>query len=278
MTPPAAAAAPARARTLTPGRAPTTAPRSPRRVSGPARRETATPRRRAELDGGGLVLGALAALHRLSSHRAVDRLIRGRTWIFIVTFALIGIVTLQLGLLKLNAGIGRSLERGAVLQTENAALSVENSELAAGNRVEATATRLGMELVPAGSLKFLSVGGHGELGQAAAALATPPHGVGPGQSSSEGESSSERPASSESEAAPTSEASAPAARSSESGASEAPPVSPTAATSESSETSASSSSSSSSGSAAGAARAEEGPTPSGGEAAAGGGTQSGPAG
>ena len=252
-------------------------------MSGPGRPGAAPAPRRGALLDGGLALGALAALHRVSSHRAIDRLIRGRTWIFIVTFALIGIVTLQLGLLKLNAGIGRSLERGALLQTQNAALSVENSELAAGNRVEATAARLGMELVPPGSLKFLSAGGHGDLTQAAAALATPPHAVGSGESSSEapasGESSSEQPASSESSTG--SEASASAAQSSEGSAGEAgPPAESTSASGETGATQttpAASSPPSSTGSGAGAPAGEE-TRAGGGEAAPGGGTQSGPAG
>ena len=68
-------------------------------------------------------------------------------WIGIVAFALIGIVTLQLGLLKLNSGIGRALEREGSLQRENATLSVENSELATGARVESQAAQLGMQLV-----------------------------------------------------------------------------------------------------------------------------------
>ena len=57
---------------------------------------------------------------------------------------------MQLVVLELNAGIGRALERQAQLQRENAALSIENSELAAGERVESQAARLGMELVPRG--------------------------------------------------------------------------------------------------------------------------------
>ncbi len=66
--------------------------------------------------------------------RCSTALIRGRAWIGLVAFALIGIVTLQLGLLQLNSGIGRALEREARLQRENAALSIENSELASGEQ------------------------------------------------------------------------------------------------------------------------------------------------
>jgi hypothetical protein len=103
----------------------------------------------------------------------LDRLIRGRIWIALVAFALIGIVTLQLGLLKLNAGIGHALQREASLQRENAALSIENSELAAGDVVESSAGRLGMEVVPVGALRFLTARPGSDAHRAAGALGTP---------------------------------------------------------------------------------------------------------
>jgi len=177
MTPPAAAAAPAvgRARPAAPSR-PRTAPR-PRRVSGPARRpQTATPHEQQRSERG-LALGLLAALNSLQRPRLLDRLIAGRTWIALVAFALIGIVTLQLLLLTLNGDIGRALEREALLQRENAAMSIEDSELAAGERVEAQASHLGMQLVPAGALRFLDATPPGVLGRAAAALSAPLQGT-----------------------------------------------------------------------------------------------------
>jgi hypothetical protein len=168
MTPPAAAAAPA----VRPRRP--TAPRGPRRVSGPARSRVAPSPARTRTTGRdtGLLLGLLSALEGLAQHRLLDRLIRGRTWIAIVAFALIGIVTLQLGLLKLNGGIGHALEREALLQSQNAALSIENSELAAGQRVETRAAHLGMAFAPSGSLHFLSASSHGAVAKAAAALSS----------------------------------------------------------------------------------------------------------
>jgi cell division protein FtsL len=115
----------------------------------------------------------LGAAQRLERHRLLDRLIAGRAWIALVAFALIGIVTLQLGLLELNASVGRSLERAAALQRENAALAIENSELAAGGRVESLASRLDMELVPMGALRFLTVDPGVDASRAAAALSAP---------------------------------------------------------------------------------------------------------
>ncbi|HEX5852749.1 MAG TPA: hypothetical protein VFY36_06635, partial [Solirubrobacteraceae bacterium] len=168
-----------RARSAAPARPLTTAPR-PRRVSGPARKPSRTaPRRRSAEVEGGLALAALATLRSIDRHPLLDRLIGGRTLIVVVAFALIGIVTLQLSLLKLNAGIGRTLEQQASLQNENAALSIENSELAAGDRVEASAARLGMELVPVGSLRSLTPRPRLDAARAASALSTPVHEAAP---------------------------------------------------------------------------------------------------
>ncbi len=121
----------------------------------------------------GIALGLIEALGRLSQHRLLDRLLRGRASIALVAFALIGIVTMQLGLLKLNAGIGRALEHEALLQRENAALSIENSEMAAGERVELQAAHLGMGLVSPGALHFLAARPTIDASRGAAALSTP---------------------------------------------------------------------------------------------------------
>jgi cell division protein FtsL len=172
VSPPAASSA-ARAAPLAPGRP--FAPPRPRRVSGPLRVPARNaPARRAVADSGGLVLGLLGMLEALSSHRLLDRLIRGRMWIGIVAFALIGIVTLQLGLLKLNSSIGHALEAESQLQRENAALSIENSELAGGNRVESQAERLGMRLTSVGGLQFHESHARSDVPQAAAALRETP--------------------------------------------------------------------------------------------------------
>jgi cell division protein FtsL len=121
------------------------------------------------------VLGLLGAIGSLAGQGAIDRLIRGRIWIGVIAFALIGIVTLQLLVLQLNANIGRALVREAQLQRGNAALSIEDSELAGGERVEARAARLGMQLVPVGSLRFLTSYPSADIARAAAALRTPVH-------------------------------------------------------------------------------------------------------
>ena len=175
MTPPAASAAAAAPaihprRTTGPRRAPAT--RRPRRVSGPARGRAGSisAGARPEVRVWTGPLRAAGVAEAVATHRLLDRLIRGRVWIGVIAFALIGIVTMQLVLLKLNAGIGRSLVREALLQRENATLSAENSEEAAGEQIEAQAARDGMELIPAGALRFLTSHASSDVGKAAAAL------------------------------------------------------------------------------------------------------------
>jgi len=170
MTPPPSAAAAQPARRLAPPR-PRTVPARPRRISGPARpgHRTAPPLQ----DRDGFVVGLVGAAETISSHPILDRLIRGRLWIGIVAFALIGIVALQLALLKLNSGIGVSLERQAGLQTAIAALRIENSELASGTRVESQAAQLGMSPSGVSSLHFLSASPEADVARAAQVLRTP---------------------------------------------------------------------------------------------------------
>jgi hypothetical protein len=175
MTPPAAsaaAAAPAIAprRTNSPWRAPAT--RKPRRVSGPARAGSNHPASHRTRGWSGPA-HAVGLAEAVATHRLLDRLIRGRVWIGVIAFALIGIVTMQLVLLKLNAGIGRSLVRETLLQRENATMSAENSEVAAGEQVEVQAEHAGMELIPEGALRFLTAHPASDVSKAAAALSAP---------------------------------------------------------------------------------------------------------
>ncbi len=213
MSPPAGAAAPAvhRGRTVAPGR-PRVVPRGPRRISGPTRRP-ARPGEQSAQHERGLAADVIALVGGFPSER-LDRLIRGRSWIALIAFALIGIVALQLMLLKLNAGIGRSLERESLLQRQNAALSIESSELAAGNRVETQAAALGMELVPVSSLRFLSANPRADATRAASALKARAQAPTTGsEQPTSGETSSETPASSESSlasSAPTTDSEGPA--------------------------------------------------------------------
>jgi hypothetical protein len=98
---------------------------------------------------------------------------RSRIWIGVVAFALIGIVAMQLWLLKLNGGIGRAIEHEGLLQRVNATLSAENSSDSAGDLVEQQALANGMSIVPPGALRFLHTHGPVDERLAAARLAQP---------------------------------------------------------------------------------------------------------
>jgi hypothetical protein len=190
----------------------------PRRVSGPARRKADEGRVGGRSKGEtGLAVGLLARLDALSRHRALG----GRTWIGLVAFALIGIVTLQLGLLKLNAGIGRALEHEAVLQRENAALSIENSEMGTSARITSWAAREGMEPVPMGALRFLEVRPLIDVARGAAALSGSAHAAAAGSAEASGAGSSQ--------AAATSASAGPAEQSSAQAASTSTSIEPAAA-------------------------------------------------
>ena len=122
----------------------TIAPRTARRVSGPVtRRPVAVP--------GGAVVGrqtAFARVRALPDSRWLDRALRGRLWIWRLGVALLGVVGMQVTLLKLNSGIGRAVETSVTLERQNAALEASIARLSDTNRVQVGAAGLGM-LVPA---------------------------------------------------------------------------------------------------------------------------------
>jgi hypothetical protein len=91
-------------------------------------------------------------------------------WIAVLAVGLIGIVTAQLVVLRLNTSIGRSLTRAAALQRENATSAIVNSEAGSGETIEAQAARLGMHAVPPGELQFMRAAGRGRAQAAAQAL------------------------------------------------------------------------------------------------------------
>jgi cell division protein FtsL len=172
---------------------------------------------------GGIALGLIGALAGLSRNRRLDRLIRGRGWIALVAFALIGIVAMQLWVVKLNVGIGRALEHQATLQREDSALSIEDSSLSSGERVERLAAAQGMVIASPAALHFETSDGPLDVRLAAAALARPV--AAPSASGAAGVQSAAAPTAETESAAPSS--SAATAASAASGANEAPNATPT---------------------------------------------------
>ena len=143
-------AAPGAAPARTPLRRPV-APRLPRRKSGPAhpntRRRPTTARRRS----------LLARLLALPDHRLVDRLVRGRVWIPLIGFLLIGIVAMQVSMLKLNAGIGADAQRISTLERVNGELRAAQAQAESGDRIQRAAEKLGMVMPAPDQVEYLKV-------------------------------------------------------------------------------------------------------------------------
>ena len=169
MTPPASAAA---GRTLPRP----VAPRAPRRVSGPAARPRrgADPRRAPRaMAGDPFILRALHRTRRLSDSRLLDRLIRGRLWIPLVAAGLMGIVFMQVSMLKLNAGIGRAVQSAGTLERQNQTLRADVSHMESSSKIDAVAKSLGMvEPSTATAPNYVSASANG-LAAAAARHMTP---------------------------------------------------------------------------------------------------------
>ena len=147
MTPPPASAERLRAGVAAP--APLRLPPAPRRVSGPAQRTRPAER---PLSGfGGLVV-------RLIDHPWLERLVRGRAWIAIVATALLGIVAMQVALLRLGAQVGGQTAAVNSLVQRNAAMVATIGGLEASRGLGAPPSSLGMLYPPPGAVTYLQPG------------------------------------------------------------------------------------------------------------------------
>jgi hypothetical protein len=138
-----------------------TAPRSPRRVSGPAR--PAAPRRtsgrraaRQPVVRAPLGHRCAAFVRSLPDHSLLDRMVRGRYWIPLLGILLAGIVAMQVEVLKLNAGVGRALERTTALQSHNEQLREAVARDADDQRIERRAAAMGMVMSQPSEVQFLA--------------------------------------------------------------------------------------------------------------------------
>lgn len=139
--------------------------RHPRRTAAPSR-PRATP---GSTQNPGIALRTTGAFGRVSASALLNRVMHGRLWIGLLAFALIGIVAMQLVVLKLNTGIGDKLQREATLQRENAELGIENSEYSAESRIAPLAAATGMTFAPAGTVHYVTASPD-DLSRAASAL------------------------------------------------------------------------------------------------------------
>jgi hypothetical protein len=103
----------------------------------------------------------------------VDRLLRGRVWIWVIGLMLGGIVAMQVSLLGLNAGISRAVEESGALERQNADLEAAVAQLSSGERIQAAALAEGMVTPPAGEVAYLTAR-PGTDGERAARRMTPP--------------------------------------------------------------------------------------------------------
>jgi hypothetical protein len=158
---PSQAAARSRA-AIDPVPAPLRQPFAPRRVSGPARHPRALPRPRR----------SRGPIGRLLDAPVLDRLIRGRIWIALIAFALLGIVAMQVAILRLGASIGHSVDQIAALQAANQAAETAIAQDEPGRNVAGEARALGMVYPPAGNIVYLGYSA-ADAAQAAGSLTLP---------------------------------------------------------------------------------------------------------
>jgi hypothetical protein len=159
MTPPALAARSRAAAVPAPLRQPV----GPRRLSGPARHPRAAPPARRRSRG---------AAVRLLDAPFLDRLIRGRVWIALVAFALLGIVAMQVTILQLGSSIGRSVIEIGHLTAANQAAETAIARDEPGSNVASEAASLGMVYPPAGNIVYLHFAA-GDAGLGAASITLP---------------------------------------------------------------------------------------------------------
>ena len=116
------------------------------------------PRRAAKPSGwGSLRARARVFVAALPDHPLLDRIVRGRAWIPILGVLLAGIVAMQVEVLKLSAGVGRSIERGTALQSRNEQLRASVAALSDDQRIERLAASMGMVMPAPEAINFLDL-------------------------------------------------------------------------------------------------------------------------
>jgi hypothetical protein len=154
MTPPPPAATATAPGTLAPPRAP--ARPAPGPVRGPAVRRPARAKRSegsAKLRPRQAVAGAGAAGAGL-----LARAFSGRRLILLLGAALIGLVFLQVNLLRINTTMSADVEKAQMLQRDNASKRALIAQMGAGRRVEGAAGGLGMVMPAATEVCYLKIG------------------------------------------------------------------------------------------------------------------------
>ena len=127
-------------------------------VGPPLRYGRPSPPLRLAAGGAAIVLRVADSAVNVSGSRTMDRLVRSRAWVVIIGVGLIGIVAMQVSMLKLNAGIGRAVETVTTLERSNASLKGEVSRLSAGDRIQALAGQKGFVMPEPADVTYLRAG------------------------------------------------------------------------------------------------------------------------
>lgn len=154
MTPPPPAATATAPGTLAPPRAPSRPAPGP--VRGPVVRRPARPKRsedKTRLRPRQAVAGAGAAGAGL-----LVRAFSGRRLILLLGAALVGLVFLQVNLLRINTTMSADVEKAQMLQRDNASKRALIAQMGAGRRVEGAAGGLGMVMPAATEVCYLKIG------------------------------------------------------------------------------------------------------------------------
>jgi hypothetical protein len=99
--------------------------------------------------------------------------VRGRVWIPLLGVLLVGIVAMQVEILKLGTGMGRWIQRGSAIQTRNQELQASVAGLMDDQRIERLAAKMGMVMPDPTAVSFLSARPGGDTQQAIANIHAP---------------------------------------------------------------------------------------------------------
>jgi cell division protein FtsL len=94
----------------------------------------------------------------LPEHSLIDRLVRGRAWIPVVGVLLVGIVAMQVEVLKLGTTEGKLVQRSGALQSQNESLQASVASLGDDQRIERLAAGMGMVMPTPTTITFLRAG------------------------------------------------------------------------------------------------------------------------
>jgi hypothetical protein len=130
----------------------------PRYRPAPQRAPQQRPPLRLAAGGAAIALRVGETAMQVSGSRFMDRVVRSRAWVVIVGFGLIGIVAMQVSMLKLNSGIGRAIDTAATLERSNATLRADISRLSSGDRIQAAAGVRGFRMPEPADVTYLTAG------------------------------------------------------------------------------------------------------------------------